>query len=132
MELSLATPALLFSAISLLLLAFTNRFLALAQVVRNLHDKYKQEPNNLIYQQIRNLRKRLHLIRSTQVAGISSLLLCVITMFLLYINFHITAEIIFGIALILLIVSLALSIWEIQISVQALDMHLSDMEEHKE
>lgn len=132
MELSLTTPALLFSAISLLLLAFTNRFLALAQVVRNLHDKYKQEPNKLIYQQIRNLRKRLHLIRSTQVAGISSLLLCVITMFLLYINLQITAEIIFGIALILLILSLALSIWEIQISVQALDMHLSDMEEHKE
>jgi hypothetical protein len=39
-QLSLTTPALLFSAISLLLLAYTNRFLAYASVVRNLHARY--------------------------------------------------------------------------------------------
>lgn len=128
MELTLSTPALFFSAISLLLLAYTNRFLSLAQLVRNLHAEYKKEPSIAVLGQIKNLRERLHLIRSMQVAGLSSLLICVLCMFLLYIGAILLAEIIFGIAMILLIISLALSIWEIQISVQALDIHLSDIE----
>lgn len=129
MELSITTPALFFSAISLLMLAFTNRFLALAQVVRNLHAVYKEKPSEIIYGQIRNLRQRLHLIRGMQIAGITSLLLCVLCMFLIYINLMLVAEIIFGIAMVLLIISLAMSIWEIQISVKALDLHLSDVED---
>lgn len=128
MELSITTPALFFSAISLLMLAFTNRFLALAQVVRNLHAAYKEKPSEIIVGQIRNIRKRLHLIRAMQITGISSLLLCVLCMFLIYIKFQIIAEVIFGIANVLLIMSLAMSVWEIQISVKALDLHLSDVE----
>ncbi len=127
-ELTLTTPALLFSAISLLLLAYTNRFLTYANVVRNLHARFKENPDNLIIGQIQNLRKRLVLTRSMQLLGIGSLLLCVLCMFLVYIDFHLAAEIIFGIALVMLILSLALSIREIQISVKALDLHLSDME----
>lgn len=127
-QLSLTTPALLFSAISLLLLAYTNRFLAYASVVRNLHAKYKDNPDALIVGQIQNLRKRLVLTRTMQLLGIGSLLLCVLCMFLVYIELQLSAEIIFGIALVLLIISLAISIREIQISVKALDLHISDME----
>ena len=129
MELSISTPALFFSAISLLMLAFTNRFLALAQLVRSLHIQYKEKPTDIIYGQIQNLRRRLHLIRSMQIAGISGLLLCVLCMFLVYIGKMTIAEIVFGISMVLLIISLALSIWEIQISVKALDLHLSDVED---
>jgi hypothetical protein len=125
----ITTPALLFSAISLLLLAFTNRFLSLAQLVRTLHDQYILNKDCGIYSQIKNIRKRLHLIRTTQVTGLTSLMLCVVCMFLIYVKFQMVAEILFGIALILLTISLALSIWEIQISVKALDLHLKDMEE---
>ncbi len=128
MKLSLTTPALLFSAISLLLLAYTNRFLTIAQLVRTLHTKYKESPEALIYGQIRNLRKRILLIQNMQILGIVSLLLCVGCMFLLYIEWIAIAEIIFGIALVLLIASLALSAWEIKISVKALNLHLSDIE----
>ncbi len=128
-QLTLTTPALLFSAISLILLAYTNRFLAYASVVRNLHAQFKKDPNRLLIGQINNLRKRLYLTRSMQILGISSLLLCVLCMFLIYVEWQATAELIFGIALLLLITSLALSVWEIQISVKALDLHLSDMEE---
>jgi len=137
-QLTLTTPALLFSAISLLLLAYTNRFLAYANVVRTLHARYKENrrelehgegnPNGLIVGQIQNLRKRLVLTRTMQLLGIGSLLLCVLCMFLIYIDLQLTAEIIFGIALVLLIISLGISIREIQISVKALDLHLSDME----
>lgn len=127
-ELTLTTPALLFSAISLIMLAYTNRFLAYAQVVRNLHTTFKENPNSLIFGQIQNLRRRLRLTQFMQVLGISSLLLCVICMFLIYVHFHILAEILFGIALVLLILSLTISIREIQISVKALDLHLNDME----
>lgn len=129
MELNLTTPALFFSAISLILLAYTNRFLSLAQLVRSLHAQYKTEPTTTILGQIKNLRKRLHLIRTMQIAGLASLLLCVLCMFLIYVRAMVIAEITFGIAMILLIISLAFSVWEIQISVKALDLHLSDIED---
>lgn len=127
-QLTLTTPALLFSAISLLLLAYTNRFLTYANVVRTLHARFKENPNNIIAGQIQNLRKRLVLTRTMQLLGIGSLLLCVLCMFLIYVEYRLVAEIIFGIALVMLILSLAISMREIQISVKALDLHLSDME----
>mgnify|MGYP000255008747 CR=1 FL=1 len=127
-QLTLTTPALLFSAISLIMLAYTNRFLAYAAVVRNLHDKYLQSKDKAIIKQIENLKKRLYLTRSMQIFGISSLLLCVLTMFLIYIEQHLVAVWVFGVALILLILSLAFLIREIQISVKALEHHISDIE----
>lgn len=126
-ELTLTTPALLFSAISLILLAYTNRFLAYASVVRSLHANFKENPNKVLLGQINNLRKRLRLTQSMQILGISSLLLCVLCMFLIYISLQGWAELVFGFALLLLIASLGLSIREIQISVRALDIHLNDM-----
>lgn len=127
-ELTLTTPALLFSAISLIMLAYTNRFLAYAAVVRGLHNEYQKNKNQNLIEQIKNLRKRLFLTRAMQILGISSLLLCVLTMFLIYINFILSALWIFGFALLLLILSLAVLIWEIQISVKALKLHLRDIE----
>jgi len=127
-QLTLTTPALLFSAISLIMLAYTNRFLAYAAVVRSLHDKYIEHKDEVLIRQINNLRKRLYLTRSMQIFGILSLLLCVLTMFLIYIEQHLIAVWVFGVALILLILSLALLIREIQISVEALEFHLGDIE----
>jgi hypothetical protein len=128
--LTLTTPALLFSAISLIMLAYTNRFLAYAAVIRNLSEKYKKRQEESLRRQINNLKLRLNLTRYMQILGISSLLLCVLTMFLIYINEQVLAIWIFGIALVLLILSLALLIWEIQISARALSHHLNDIESH--
>lgn len=129
-ELTLTTPALLFSAISLIMLAYTNRFLAYAAVIRNLHDKYLEHMDESLIQQIENLKLRLNLTRWMQIFGITSLLLCVLTMFLIYINYQVLAVWVFGVALILLILSLALLIKEIQISARALSLHISDIESH--
>jgi hypothetical protein len=129
-ELTLTTPALLFSAISLIMLAYTNRFLAYAAVIRNLHDKYLEKMDESLIQQIRNLKLRLNLTRWMQIFGITSLLLCVLTMFLIYIDQHVVAIWVFGTALVLLILSLSLLIKEIHISAQALKLHLSDIESH--
>lgn len=129
-ELTLTTPALLFSAISLIMLAYTNRFLAYAAVIRNLHDKYLDKKDDNLLEQIKNLKLRLNLTRYMQIFGITSLLLCVLTMFLIYIKFSILAVWVFGTALLLLILSLALLIREIQISIRALSLHLRDIEEH--
>ena len=126
---TLTTPALLFSAISLILLAYTNRFVAYTGVVRNLHKQYIESPSTVLKGQIENLRKRLYLIRTMQILGVTSLFLCVITMFLLFIGSALFAAWMFAIALLLLCASLAISIWEIQISVKALELHLSNMEE---
>ncbi|MCZ8371284.1 DUF2721 domain-containing protein [Phocaeicola acetigenes] len=127
-ELTLTTPTLLFSAVSLILLAYTNRFLSYAQLVRTLKEQYVQQHSEVTAAQIDNLRKRLYLTRAMQVLGISSLFFCVISMFLIYINLHELSVYIFGLALLLLIASLGISIWEIHISVKALEIHLKDME----
>ncbi|WP_336069172.1 DUF2721 domain-containing protein [Mesoflavibacter sp. CH_XMU1404-2] len=129
-QLTLTTPALLFSAISLIMLAYTNRFLAYASVVRNLKEKFLQQKDEVLLLQINNLRKRLSLTRSMQIFGISSLLLCVLTMFLVYIEQNDVAVWVFGVALLLLILSLGFLIREIQISVDALNHHLTDIENH--
>jgi glucose uptake protein GlcU len=126
-QLTLTTPAVLFSAISLILLAYTNRFLAYAALVRNLHDKFLTTHDPLILNQIKNMKQRLRLTQAMQILGIGSLLLCVLCMFLVYVHWQTTANVVFGVALVLLIFSLALSIREIQISVKALDLQLSSI-----
>ncbi len=128
-ELTLITPSVLFSAVSLILLAYTNRFLAYAQLVRTLKDRYEQDRSAVTQAQIENLRKRLNLSRLMQVFGTVSLFLCVVTMFVIYIGLSLTAIWIFGLALLALIVSLALSIWEIIISSRALELYLGNMKQ---
>ena len=125
--LDLTTPSLLFSAISLILLAYTNRFLSYASVVRALKEKHQQTHDPKDIAQIANLRKKLYLTRSMQILGILSLLLCVIAMFFIYVSWQIFAAWIFGIALLLLAASLCVCIWEINISVKALEIHLEDI-----
>ncbi len=129
MEITLTTPSLLFPAISLLLLAYTNRFLALAALIRELHARYKAHPDDLIIRQIGNLRYRVALIKYMQAAGVTSLLLCTLCMFVLFAGQLELGKAIFAISLILMIVSLALSIREILVSVNALELQLSDLEE---
>ena len=125
--LDLTTPSLLFSAISLILLAYTNRFLSYASVVRALKEKHQQTHDPKDIAQIANLRKRLYLTRSMQILGILSLLLCVIAMFFIYVSWQVFAAWIFGIALLLLAASLCVCIWEINIFVKALEIHLEDI-----
>lgn len=131
MDIDLTTPALLFPTISLLLLAYTNRFLALAALIRTLHDRYLAKPDELIIAQIGNLRYRVMLVRNMQAFGVMSLLLCVVCMFLLFAGQMLPGKITFGISLVLMMISLVLSVREIQVSVNALNLHLRDLEIHK-
>lgn len=128
MDIDLTTPALLFPAISLLLLAYTNRFLALAALIRDLHASYKKQPDEIIYRQISNLRYRVVLIKQMQVYGVASLLFCVICMFVLFAGWIQAGKLIFGLSLVLMLVSLGLSLREVQVSVGALNLRLSDLE----
>ncbi len=127
-ELTLITPTFLFSAISLLLLAYTNRFLSYAQLVRTLKDRYMEDHSALTLAQIKNLRKRLYLTKNMQMLGVASLLLCVATMFLIYVGLQLISAYVFGLALVLLIISLALSVMEIRISAKSLEIYLGNME----
>lgn len=129
MEIDITTPALLFSAISLIMLAYTNRFMSYAQLVRTLKEQHRVNQSSVAAAQIDNLRKRLYLTRSMQVTGTGSLLLCVVSMFFIYIQLNLVSVYIFGLAMLLLIVSLSISVYEIYISVKALEIHLDDMHE---
>ncbi len=129
MELSITTPALLFPAISLLMLAYTNRFLALASLIRNLHSRYKDHTNKEgVLRQIENLRLRLRLIRLMQLFGVLSLFLCVVSMFFIYVEIRMIAGLFFVFSLVSMLTSLFLSLSEIQMSTRALEIELSDME----
>jgi len=127
-DITLTTPGLLFSAISLLLLAYTNRFLAIAALIRKLHSDYQHSPDKLVLGQIKNLRQRVQLIKNMQIWGVVSLFLCVLCMFLIFADNQFLGKWIFGLGLLLLLVSLGISIKEIQISVKALNLQLKNMD----
>jgi hypothetical protein len=128
MTLTIETPTLLFSATSLILLAYTNRFLTIAQLVRGLKKTYDEKRNNNILLEIKNLNLRLTLIRFMQLFGVLCLFLSVFTMLLLYLDYKRMGLYFFGSSMFALLVSLALSFWEISISVNALKLHLKDLE----
>lgn len=130
MEITFNTPALLFPAISLLLLAYTNRYLALANLIRKLHDEYMRgERTGHLLQQIKILRVRINLVRSMQALGVFSFLCCVITMYGVYQQWTAFNSYIFALSLLSLLASLVLSLIEISQSTKALEWELSDMEE---
>ena len=129
MTLSLETPALLFSATSLILLAYTNRFLTIAQIVRSLKKNYDDNHNKSILLEIKNLNLRLTLIRYMQLFGVMCLFLSVFAMLLLYVNQENFGIYFFGASLLCLLLSLGISFWEISISVNALRVHLKDLSE---
>ncbi|TSE09371.1 DUF2721 domain-containing protein [Aquimarina algiphila] len=131
MTLTMNIPALLFPAISLTMLAYNARYLAIAALIRQLHSEYLSSPSKNIGLQIKNLRKRLWLIRNMQAIAIISFLTSVITMFLLYVEHMNWANIVFGVSLFCLMLSLFLSFVEVQISTKALAIRLDRIEENK-
>ena len=127
-DLSITTPALLFPAITLMMLAYTNRFLALANLIRRLHDEYLNKQTSMLRRQITNLHVRIRMIRNMQAFGVLSFLLCVVCMYLIFRGKQSAAHLIFASSLISLLVSLIFSLIEIFKSTRALDLELSDME----
>ena len=129
MTLEITTPAVLFPTVSLLLLAYTNRFLALTAIVRQMDSSGEVEHE---FYQVKNLRKRLNYIKKMQYFGVSSLLMCAISMLFLFLQMDFIGKITFGISLVSLIVSLLFSLLEIQISLEALRIHLNHNSESEE
>ncbi|MEY4049530.1 MAG: hypothetical protein RL262_364 [Bacteroidota bacterium] len=129
MELSVNIPALLFPAISLIMLAYTNRFLALSNRVRVLHDKYQlEEQRHIIFGQIKNIKYRIKLIQNMQTYGVATLLLSILSMFFIFIEYQKVAQFIFALSLITFSISIFLSLIEIRLSTKAIELELSDME----
>ena len=128
MHLTLSIPALLFPAISLTMLAYNARYLAIAALIRQLHKQYSEDATSPLKKQISQLRKRLGITKNMQAMAIISFLLAVITMSLIYVELTLWANIIFGASLIALIISLLLSLIEVQLSTKALGIQLNTME----
>jgi hypothetical protein len=125
---TMTTPALLFPAISLLLLAYTNRFLVLAQLIRQLNNREGEQVRDLAKRQIVNLRQRIVLIRSMQRWGVISFLLCTLSMFALFLSWELAGQVLFGASLVSLLLSLVMSLFEIQISCNAINIELESLE----
>ncbi|NLH58288.1 MAG: DUF2721 domain-containing protein [Clostridiales bacterium] len=127
----ITTPALLFPAITLLMLAHTNRFLALANLVRQFRALYDEKPDDRVFKQIENFQKRLNILKYTQFVSVLSFLFCVICMFIFFLNKMLLADITFAISLLLMMASLILSLWEIYLSVDALKVELGDIDRER-
>jgi hypothetical protein len=132
MEITLTTPALLFPALSLLLLAYTNRFMALANRVRTLKPQYVSTHAPSVLAQIVNIRKRLYIVRNMQILGIGSMFGCVLCMLLLFVGLQTAGVVLFGLALLGILVSLGMSMRELIISIEAIKIELSDLETEEE
>ena len=126
---TLTTPALLFPAISLLLLAYTNRFLTVAQVIRQLHSNRQGSYEEHVIAQLASLKQRVGLIKRMQIFGVTSFLLCTLSMFALFIKQELAGEILFGASLIGLSASLVLSLYEVSLSTHALNLELEDLKD---
>lgn len=124
----LHTPSLLFPAISLLMLAYTNRYLALASLIRKLHSDYMQGHEHTVRAQIDNLRMRMILIRQMQVFGLLSLLICLSSTICLLFAWKVAGTILFGTAVLLMIASLVQCLREVLTSGGALDILLQQIE----
>jgi hypothetical protein len=127
MDIEISTPALLFPAISLLLLAYTNRFLTTGQLIRSISNQARTHGGHELVGQIENLKKRLELTKWMQFFGVVSMLLCTISMFSLFLGFNILGRDIFGLSLLTMCLSLFISLWEVYISSNALNLELKDL-----
>lgn len=129
MEMTITTPSLLFPAISLLLLAYTNRFVVLTNVIRQLSGVEDEGRKDMVRRQIHNLRKRLQIIRAMQTFGVLAFVLCTMAMFALFLHWMVAGKILFGLSLILLVVSLLFSLYEVQISTTAINIEIEKLTE---
>ena len=129
MEITLTTPAILFSTVSLLYVAYTTRFVAISNLIRTLKTRFELDHEQQVLQQIANLRTRVLLIRNMQLAGIISLILSSISMVFIYIGNQNAGFIIFGLSLLFLIYSMLLAAREIWISVESLNIELNSIQE---
>lgn len=126
---NLTTPALLFPAISLLLLAYTNRFLVLAQLIRSLYKQNAEHPDRDLREQILHLKIRIVAIRRMQVLGIIAFIFCVLSMLMLFLQMPGPGTVLFAASLVLLVASLGFSLYEVQISGQALQLQLKGLQD---
>jgi hypothetical protein len=125
----ISTPALLFPAVSLLFLSYTNRFLHLAALIRKLHNDWLRDGEPILRAQIENLRRRMRLIRWMQLSGAVSLLLCVGAMVAIIAGAAAAASVSFAAALLFMGLSLGALVYEVWISGGALAILLNAMEE---
>ena len=128
MVLSLSIPALLFPAISLTMLAYNARYLAIAALIRQLYAQFEESQDTPLKRQIESLRKRLNIIKNMQATAIISFLLAAVTMFLIYVEHEVWANVCFGISLVFLMLSLVLSLIEVQLATKAFGIQMNNMD----
>lgn len=129
MEMTITTPSLLFPAISLLMLAYTNRFVTLANVIRQLSNLENAPSRDIVIRQIENLRIRMTVIRLMQAFGVLSFVFCTLSMFSLLLSFQVAGMYLFAVSLILLVISLLCSFYEVNISTTAINIELEKFDE---
>ena len=127
-EFTLTTPAVLFPAMSLLILAYMNKFLAITTLIRKLKDKFMEKEDENILAQLMNLRRRMIIIRNMQWLAVFALFLCVLSMYFIFENQLVTAKLLFSAGMVFVMCSLFLSLREIHLSVVSIGLELKDME----
>ncbi len=122
---TLQTPTYVFSAISLLMIAYTSRYVAISQVIRHLSESAPGSDSR-VECQIRSLMKRVKYIRNMQITALIGFCANIMTMILIVLGIDFLIAPLFIAGLVLILVSLGICIMEIALSAQALSISLSD------
>ncbi|WP_432741861.1 DUF2721 domain-containing protein [Methylobacter sp. G7] len=130
MDITITTPALLFPAISVLFLAYSNRFLAIAGRIREQHNLFNKTQSPIAKKQIDSLRQRIRFIVAMQLLAVIGIICCIIAMGLIFYGLQYDGNLAFGFSMIFIVLSLLASISELLLSTKALNIELEDMEAH--
>ncbi len=132
MNIDYTVTALMFPAIPLLMGVYSNRFHTLSKLIRELHDEHVYEKHIPAEwkKQFINLSKRISILKWTIMFAAFGFLFNMLTVFALYLDSLFVARVIFGSCCLSMIISIGFFIREIQISTNALNLHMSDMDVH--
>ena len=130
MDIDYTVAALMFPAIPLMMTMYSNRFHTLSALIRKIHDQYtfeKKIPPEW-ENQLHVLNKRTNYLKYVMGFSAFGFLFNMLTVFALYLDTLFIARVIFGSCCLSMIVSIIFFIREIQISTNALNLHMSDMD----
>lgn len=131
MDIAINTPALLFPAITILFLAYSNRFLTIATRIREKHADFNKTHSPVAAKQIMSFRLRLRYIVAMEMFAVLGIISCTIAMGFIFYGLQNYGNIAFAISMLFIVLSLLASIIELFFSMKALNIELEDMEENR-
>jgi hypothetical protein len=130
MDIAVTTPALLFPAITILFLAYSNRFLTIATRIREKHADFNKTQSPIAQKQIVSFRRRIGYIVAMEMLAVLGIISCIVSTGFIFYGLQYYGNVSFAVSMLFIILSLFASIIELVFSTRALNIELEDMEKN--